>query len=33
MAIDMITYEFLKRYVEGFAMGDNARPRGIREMC
>ena len=29
MAIDMITYEFLKRYVEGSVMGDNARPRGI----
>lgn len=31
MAIDMITYEFLKNYVEGSAMGENARPRGIWE--
>ena len=29
MAIDMMTYEFLKRYVEGANMGENARPRGI----
>lgn len=29
MAIDMITYEFLKNYVEGSVMGNNARPRGI----
>lgn len=29
MAIDMITYEFLKNYVEGSVMGDNATPRGI----
>lgn len=29
MAIDMITYEFLKNYVEGSVMGENARPRGI----
>lgn len=31
MAIDMITYEFLKNYVEGSVMGENARPRGIWE--
>lgn len=29
MAIDMITYEFLKNYVEGSVMGENATPRGI----
>lgn len=29
MAIDMITYEFLKNYVEGSVMGKNANPRGI----
>ena len=28
MAIDMITYEFLKNYVEGSVMGENATPRG-----
>lgn len=28
MAIDLITYEFLKRYVEGANMGTNANPRG-----
>lgn len=33
MAIDMITYEFLKRYVEGANMGKNARPRGIWKLA
>lgn len=28
MAIDLLTYEFLKRYVEGSQMGQYAKPRG-----
>ena len=28
MAIDLLTYEFLKRYVEGANMGANANPKG-----
>lgn len=29
MAIDLLTYEFLKRYVEGSQMGQYAKPKGI----
>lgn len=27
--IDLLTYEFLKRYVEGSQMGECAKPRGV----
>lgn len=29
MAIDLLTYEFLKRYVEGSQMGQYAKPQGV----